>query len=326
MVQIPQHPRAVPATVPPPVKSPVSIRKQPTFDLDDDLLSHELDRLLEAESEAKRGTEQSTRKMKSPDLFDDSTIEAAIDNLEFIANSRKVVTSNELFQEAATVVSSTKKPEGSKYKIINEVICLSDNDSPTKIDAPEIKTCKNVSPQSNFLNEEDLDFEDIDFNVALSSTQKPIVIESPKVSRPKTISIEKFLKLQHETIRAMFFIKGRFKEVVEKLSFADNNYRMTIKVEDDCNEVTVRLHSDIISEYAGYSPTEIISLKNDILQNDDDAKEKVMTVLIQLLFIYHIKSCLFQALEKLRVNLLKIDNVMKIQVEKDKVPVILKII
>ncbi|EEZ97797.2 hypothetical protein TcasGA2_TC000159 [Tribolium castaneum] len=103
-------------------------------------------------------------------------------------------------------------------------------------------------------------------------------------------------------------IKAKFKSVIEKLTFAENEYKLVIEVEDASGTLKVRLHSDVIANFAQCSPSEFSSLKNSITSPDDAAVEKVMKVVIQV-----------------KNKLLELDDVMSVQLEKNRTPLVTKI-
>lgn len=142
-------------------------------------------------------------------------------------------------------------------------------------------------------------FETLDIDAHLNQLDK---------TEPNIHPISKILELQNNITKGNFKIKAKFKSIVEKLTFTDDEYRLVIEIEDDSGVLKTRLHSDIIASFAECSPAEVASLKNDILGKNARAVEKMM-----------------KAITNVKNRLLELGDVMTVSLEKNQVPVITKI-
>ncbi|RZC34245.1 recQ-mediated genome instability protein 1-like, partial [Asbolus verrucosus] len=116
-------------------------------------------------------------------------------------------------------------------------------------------------------------FNDIDIDAHLDEFDKKSE-ETPLCSN--VVTIVKLLEKMGNINRGTFKIKAKFKSVVEKLTIGSDEYKLVIQIEDDTGDLTVKMHSDIIADFTGYSPAAILSLKSSILDDDKSAVEKVM--------------------------------------------------
>jgi hypothetical protein len=121
-------------------------------------------------------------------------------------------------------------------------------------------------------------FNDLDIDAHLDQVDKEIVGRKSSM-KPNTITVAKLLEIKENVSKGVFKIKAKFKCVIEKLTISDEGYKLVIKVEDSTGDIVVSLHSDVISDLAGYSPTDIMCLKSDILNKDETAADKVMKVI-----------------------------------------------
>ncbi|XP_044259869.1 recQ-mediated genome instability protein 1-like isoform X2 [Tribolium madens] len=124
----------------------------------------------------------------------------------------------------------------------------------------------------------------------------------------ETIPISKLLENQNNDTMATFKIKAKFKSVIEKLTIVEDEYKLVIEVEDASGTLKVRLHNDVIVKFAECSPNELTSLKNNILSKEDAAVEKMMQVIM-----------------KIKNKLVELDDIMSVQLEKNRIPLVTKI-
>ncbi|KAJ8939987.1 hypothetical protein NQ314_010927 [Rhamnusium bicolor] len=112
-----------------------------------------------------------------------------------------------------------------------------------------------------------------------STPQKRAILEK-KLTPPKSVilTIEKLLKNIPNISNGKFKIKAKFKSIVEKLTVADDEFYLVIKVEDDSGDITVRIHSDVVTDLAEYCPIALLSLKSSIEENNKESQQKVLEV------------------------------------------------
>ena len=132
------------------------------------------------------------------------------------------------------------------------------------------RTSTQVAPMS--LDDDDDVFNDIDIDAHLDQ------VESAPVAGPSVITIAKLIQNKNNISKGVFRIRAKFKSVEEKLTVSDGEYKLVIKVEDASGDLVVRVHSDVISEFAECTPTSIMSLKSNVLGKNKEAIEKMMQV------------------------------------------------
>ncbi|KAK9887570.1 hypothetical protein WA026_023377 [Henosepilachna vigintioctopunctata] len=97
-------------------------------------------------------------------------------------------------------------------------------------------------------------------------------------SRSNIISITELLRHAQQANCGSFKVHAKFKSIVEKLTLQKQEYKLTIMIQDDSNEAICKVHSEVISKWAGLTPAEIMNLKTNIFSQDIESKKKVEKV------------------------------------------------
>ncbi|XP_060525932.1 recQ-mediated genome instability protein 1-like isoform X2 [Cylas formicarius] len=134
--------------------------------------------------------------------------------------------------------------------------------------------------RDNF-NETNFSQLDAEMNKRPSSTQilSTNPKESPAQSKPNVITIKKLKHLQPNIGKGKFKVKAKFSRVVEKMTLTDNSYHMVISLADTSGDVSVLVHSNLVASFAQLDPESAAGLKEKIMENDDEAKAKLLMVL-----------------------------------------------
>nr|CAI5847947.1 unnamed protein product [Callosobruchus analis] len=123
-------------------------------------------------------------------------------------------------------------------------------------------------------------------------------------------SIEKLSNNLPNISKGKFKIKGKFVTVVEKMTVNDNGYLMVIKVKDDSGDISLGVADEVMAGAIGYTAKDFMGFKEAILKECQEAEAKVL-----------------EALKRLKLWLLKLDNILEVQVDRDqKIPFIVKVL
>lgn len=150
---------------------------------------------------------------------------------------------------------------------------LRDGSNNTNI--PDLKTVNKGDASSRNSLELDIykEFQntDIDLDLALlddqlSQEQNPI------------ISIEDVLKKKDHLIEIKYTIKAKYKSVLEKISVTNDKWHLKLLIEDETGSIETYIHTDIISNFTGFSPSALISMKHNVLEKDEQATATVIKV------------------------------------------------
>lgn len=114
-------------------------------------------------------------------------------------------------------------------------------------------------------------FNDFELDAHLDNIEKTML--------DNNITIAKLKQYIEENKTGTYKIHAKFVSVVEKLTFAENMYKLVIKIIDNNkDELNVRVASDIIENIIGYSPSGIRELKTAVSGNDSNATRTVLKV------------------------------------------------
>lgn len=205
-------------------------------------IAAEIDMLIEAERDFEEPPTKK-RKSKTPDMFDDADFNDSI--FENIEIPPLVI---ETVPEPTKTLSSNKKQDQMDLTI-NEDLELEN----------ELFENFNIDAHLNQLTKES--------ECRPSSPQKPLIL-----------TIEKLLKNIPNIGNGKFKIRAKFNSIVEKLNMVDEEYHLVVKVEDETGDLTVKIHTDIVSDFSGCYPTTLLSLKTGIIEQNTEAQKKVMEV------------------------------------------------
>lgn len=212
------------------------------IDLDEEeelRIAAQIDMLMEAEQEFEKPA-VSKRKSKTPDLFDDADIDDSVfENIDI-----------------PNFIDETPKP--SKNSLQNEKVQINSN-----VD----KSLKFEDDLSDFFDESQFGQSTKESEWKPSTSQKPLIF-----------TIEKLKRNIPNICNGKFKIKAKFISVVNKLTVADDEYYIVIKVGDDTGDLDVRIHTDVVSDFAECRAQAVMSLKAEIMENNTEAQRKVVEV------------------------------------------------
>ncbi|KAJ8921436.1 hypothetical protein NQ315_003054 [Exocentrus adspersus] len=262
---------------------------------DEDMIAEEIQLLLEAERDFE---EQAAKRRKSdnktPDLFEDMEDDAIFENIDIppahIETALKLKTSpvlnNKIFKDIAVPSTSAKT---CSEPLRNENVIRNGYNS--------------VEVEENFFEKMDTG---VNFNqVTKESSWKPVTAPKPLV-----LTIEKLLKNLPNITNGKFKIRAKFCGVEEKLTVVNDDYYFVINVKDDTGSLAVRVHSDLLSDIAGYCAPALTSFKAAVERKDEDAQRTVVN-----------------AIRKIKDRLVSLNDVVEVQISaKEKFPVIVRIL
>ncbi|KAL3277372.1 hypothetical protein HHI36_012721, partial [Cryptolaemus montrouzieri] len=254
----------------------------------EDPQDEEIEMLMKLERELENKECKKNKKCKTPDLFEDDFDPDQIDHvLEMTNHGDKMKSKNSIklhdkHQQSTCGSISQRNTNHLPEKNSKKVSSVVDNKSRTNL-------------FDEFINEDDL-FGNLDLHTVEETNKSDI------------ISITKLLQSLQRTSNGLFKIKAKFKSIVEKLTLQKDEYKLTIMVEDDSNEMICRIHSDVVSKWAQLTPVEIVNLKKSIFSKDIESKSRVEKALQnikdRLIEVNHVMD--IQVLEKILYHLLQI--------------------
>ncbi|CAH0553682.1 unnamed protein product [Brassicogethes aeneus] len=232
-------------------------------EMNDFMLDQEMDMLMEAERDMERSTKTKIppqRKVKTPDMFDDDFED--FNEEEIIKNAIKIKTSQKSTKTPQKQTKTTKKPAQLSQTLQEEI-------------------------QNNFDDLNDL-FDDVfgDFNIDVHLDQAEI------------LNIKKLHEFFRDKKFGTFKVKAKFNSIVKKLTVANDELHLVIKIEDSTGDISVRVHSKIIAGFAGYTPAAFMALKENVTKKDESATLKVI-----------------KALKEIKNKLIKLEGTLEIKLE-----------
>ncbi|XP_057658923.1 recQ-mediated genome instability protein 1-like [Diorhabda carinulata] len=176
---------------------------------------------------------------------------------------------------------------------------------------PPIPTTSNISFRNNSTGVISIsDSAEEENSIELIKTSKQNIPNTPKPSLPVIWSIEKLLKTMSNISNGKFKIRGKFKEVKEKMCVLDDDFHLVVEVEDSTGSIPVKFHGSVVSELNGYTAEEFMQLKDEWGKGNSEAKSKAL-----------------QALERLKNRLTELDNVLEVSIKSNEnFPILLKIL
>ncbi|XP_045468667.1 recQ-mediated genome instability protein 1-like isoform X1 [Harmonia axyridis] len=219
----------------------------------------EMELLMEMEKEHVRNNRNIIN--KTPDLFED---DFDPDQIEELIEKKTL----EIKQEPKPGTSSNKR----KLSPLRS--------EPLK----KVVVAEQASQFGDFVNE-DL-FADLD----LEGLQKK---EDAKLTVSKVVELKTKIR---NNCAGSFRIKAKFKAIEKKVTVQGDEYKAEMRIEDDSDDMVCKVHSDIISKWAGLTPNEMLDLRKSILSGNVEFKNKVQNIL--------------QVIMK---KILEVDNLMEIQ-------------
>lgn len=247
------------------------------MDIDDELLNDHLDQ-LDSVSALNSPKPQSVSKLNDEkvivldDSFSDIDIDSHLDRID---------------EEMSKLPSSTQRAQSFKPQLKNPPKKLAQSKLNFGISATTSKnrsTCSSTSSAKNV--ESNLR------NFANSSSHSPEKSvkqvckstnfeTSSKSCNVNVLSIEKLKSLIPNVGHGKFKIKGKFKEVKEKLTINATDIYMVITVEDNSGEITAQIHSSIVETLANTTLNRLKELRELTVQSDNrDAKKEILEVSI----------------------------------------------
>lgn len=233
-------------------------------------IDEEIRLLLEAEQDILN----ESRPDQNLALFEGSINENDFETNRFFASSTQISPQN------------VKKQKTSVFNDIEENDVFGDMDIEAHLDKLDHELENNLKPSKIEINTKSS-------NLSLTSpkkiqntqfSQKSITkqtSETQKVEKTtlcNTISIINLLEKKKCVGKGKFKIKARFKNVVEKLTMGEE-YNLIINIEDQSGELSVKVHTDLISDVMGCCPAALSALKNDILNKNEQATDKLYKVI-----------------------------------------------
>lgn len=92
------------------------------------------------------------------------------------------------------------------------------------------------------------------------------------------ISIKRLNEINREKKTGIYKVKAKFKAIVQKLTVNEHELLLVIKIEDPTGDFVVKVNSEIITGFAGYTPAGFMNLKGNIQNKDQSATLKVIKV------------------------------------------------
>lgn len=132
-------------------------------------------------------------------------------------------------------------------------------------------------------------------------------------------------KIQEDCL-GCYKVKAKFKSIERKVTVQADEFKLEMGIEDASCNLVCKVHSDVVSEWAGLIPSQMMALREHILAGEVEYKKKVQSVS----YIKYMKrftiSQIFQVLQEIMIKILALDNKMEIQLNGDgSLPVIKKI-
>lgn len=264
---------------------------------DEDKINEEIEMMMEIEREMENSKNKSTKNIpqKSPDIFDNTEIDDF--SFELIEIPKTVPKSNIANQKLSHKNNINDANLSKSLEEGNEVFENLD----LNIDIG-IKNDFNSIQKSSLLK-------DISEDTAIKSDCK--ISEAP-INKPKITlwTIEKLNKNISSINNGKFKIKAKFKNIIEKLSVADNKFQLVVEVEDDTGSITLKFDDEIVGSLAGCTSSSLMRLKSQVEENIVEAQTKVLSVL-----------------KTLKDNLIKFESIVEVIVNsKYKYPLLNKIL
>lgn len=246
------------------------------MDIDDELLNDHLDQ-LDSVSALNSTKPQSVSKLNVEkvivldDSFSDIDIDSHLDRID---------------EEMSKLPSSTQRAQSFKPQLKNPPKKLAQSKLNFGNSSKNRSTCstssaKNVeSNLGNFANSSSHSPEKSVKQVCKSNNFET---SSKSCSGPNVnvLSIEKLKSLIPNVGHGKFKIKGKFKEVKEKLTINATDIYMVITVKDDSGEITAQIHSSIVETLANTTLKRLKELRELTIQSDNrDAKKEILEVSI----------------------------------------------
>ncbi|CAG9766787.1 unnamed protein product [Ceutorhynchus assimilis] len=131
-------------------------------------------------------------------------------------------------------------------------------------------------------------------DIAGPSFKKPANLPSPEtltfkepqhtntsVAIPKIniMTITKLKQIIPNITKGKFKIKAKFNKVAERLQTTETSYYLAINVVDGTGDLTVELHSDVVTGFANTKPEQLAKLREMVLKNEKGASGEVLKIL-----------------------------------------------
>lgn len=243
------------------------------MDIDDELLNDHLDQLEtpKPQSVNKPNDEQV---IVLDDSFSDIDIDSHLDRID--EEMSKLPTSTQRAQSFKPQLKNPPKKLAQSKLNFGSSATTSKN-LPTS--STSLTSVKNGESSSRMQMGTEKSVKRID----TKSLQSTNIETSPKsctgLPKVNVLSIEKLKSLIPNVGHGKFKIKGKFKEVKEKLTINASDIYMVITIKDDSGEIPAQIHSSIVETLANTTLKRLKDLRELTIQSDSkDAKKEILEV------------------------------------------------